>query len=140
MIKYITSLSYISAALLGRVLIYPAESLAVQGSLYLPFNALALATLAKLEVSETLTDGESIYTSKLTAPLCKPFLIPRQPIALRLDLTDGTRLLLGTASRPYPLTTLALTHPDQPADQSAQTLTVEWQSPLPPLTLLEDKA
>lgn len=58
------------------------------------------------------------------------------PIALRLTLTDGSQLIMGTSTRPFPLTTVTTKRPDKSSEQSAQTLTSTWTAPSPALEVV----
>lgn len=136
MIRYINRLAYCSAQLLSPVVVFPSSSAAYSTG-YLPFEDLPLAALASLEVSEEMQDGERVFTSKLTAVLKCPFDVPTKPIALRLTCTDGTTLILGTAERPFPLSSVSVAHPEKASERSAYTLNVTWTAPTPALVLTE---
>lgn len=69
----------------------------------MPWQELLLVGLASLKVTDEVENGVRIYTSKLTATLCKPFLHPKRPSAFRLTDVQGKQYLLGTAQSPYPL-------------------------------------
>lgn len=132
MVAFITALQYCAASQLTGVQAFPPSSVAIVSGLP-DLKDLPIAGLASLEVSEETQDGQRIFTSKLTATLCGTFDAPTAPIALLATLTDGTRMLLGTSSRPFPLTTITTKRPDKASEQSAQTLTCTWTAPTPAL-------
>lgn len=99
---------------------------------FMPLIELPLSGLAQLEVSREVSDGLSLFTSKLTAVMACPVDEPVEPQVLRLTLTDGSQLYLGTSARPFPTVSLSTSRPSKASEQSAQTLTAEWVAPMPP--------
>lgn len=96
-------------------------------SYFVPWERIPTVGLSALEVSDSVgDDGVRLYTSKLTALLACAIPPPSAPVAYRLTLTDGTRLLLGTFHRPHPVQTIADSHPDRASERCACTLTVTW--------------
>lgn len=137
MLKYATHLALIDADSLAPLRVYPPTTAARLG--YVPTAIdVPLAEMAQVDQSAELTDGILVYTTKVTAtPLC-PVDLPLTPTALMLTLVDGTRLLIGTQSRPFPTLTLSLQYPDTAEDAALQQINVTWKSPLPALELLTD--
>lgn len=133
---FINRIDFCSASLLTSALVFPPTSQVI-----VPEDALAqmkeipTAALSSLEVSEEVIDGQRVFTSKLTATLCKEFAVPAAPIALLMWLTDGTRLLMGTSARPFPAVAVSLKRPDKASSQSAHTLTATWTAPVPALSV-----
>lgn len=100
--RYIRKIEYCAAYHLRRAIILPAQSQALVRE-PIPWQEIPLVGLASLEVTDKVENGVRIYTSKLTATLCKPFLHPKRPSAFRLTDVQGKQYLLGTAQSPYPL-------------------------------------
>lgn len=136
MVRYINKLAVCSAQHLSPLVAFPPSSAAYSTG-YLPFEDLPLAALASLEVTEEMQDGERVFTSKVTAVLKCPYDVPTKPIALRLTCTDGATLIVGTASRPFPVTTVSVAHPEKASERSAYTLGATWTAPTPALVLTE---
>jgi len=136
---FINRIAFCSASLLTSALVFPPSSQVVL-SADLATKDLPLAGLAALEVSEEMKDGQRIFTSKLTATLCEEFEPPAAPIALLMRLTDGSRLLLGTSARPFPIVAMSLKRPEKASSQSACTLTATWTAPTPALKITSDLA
>ena len=101
---YIKKIEYCAAYHLKRAIILPAQAIALVRE-PMPWQELPLVGLASLEVTNEVDNGVRIYTSKLTATLCKPFLHPKRPSTFRLTDVQGKQYLLGTAQSPYPLIT-----------------------------------
>lgn len=135
MAKYINRIDFCSASLLTSMLVFPpSQDAVITGDAV--WKEIPIADLGSLEVSEELEDGQRIFTSKVTAVLCSEFEVPTAPIALRLTLTDGSQVIVGTANRPYPETILSISRGNKASEQSAQTLQTTWKAPCPALNLL----
>jgi len=135
MLRYITRLEVCPARHLRLARILPAEGIAVIGH-YMPFREIPIAAPAALDTAEEVQTSAPVFTTKLTATLrCPAAGLPGGPLALRLTCADGTRLLLGTARRPFPLVVRSATHPARTAEECAAKLTATLTSPLPPLEI-----
>lgn len=137
MLRYITRAEACAARHLKTATPIPAACAVVVPG-YMPFQEIPLAAPAALEVSQETQTSAPVFTAKLTLTLsCPHWTPPPGPLALRLTCADGTRLLLGTAQRPFPLMARAATHPARTAEQCAQTLTFTLTAPTPPLEIRE---
>lgn len=94
--------------------------------------------LASLEVTDEVTDGVRLYTTKLAYTLASRPAPDAEPMAYRLTLADGRRLIYGTSLRPYPMATITDTHEDKASGRASCTVQVEQKNALyGPLLLLE---
>ena len=117
-LRHICKVEYCAAYHLKRAIILPAQAKALVRE-PMPWQELPLVGLASLEVTNEVENGVRIYTSKLTATLCKSFLHHKCPSAFRLTDVQGKQYLLGSAQSPYPLVTQK-----ESIGESAQTQTV----------------
>lgn len=68
-----------------------------------PWRTLPIVGLAALETSEEVEDGVRLHTTKLSATLEETFVFPEQPVVFLASSVNGSRFLIGTAQRPFPL-------------------------------------
>lgn len=121
---YIKKIEYCAAYHLKRAIILPAQAIALVRE-PMPWQELPLVGLASLEVTDEVENGVRIYTSKLTATLCKPFLHPKRPFAFRLTDVQGRQYVLGIVQLPFPLVTQTDNIPDTPSSATAYHLTIQ---------------
>ena len=107
-LRHIRKIEYCAAYHLKRAIILSAQAIALVRE-PMPWQELPLVGLASLEVTDEVENGVRIYTSKLTATLCKPFQHSSRPSAFRLTDVQGRTYLLGTSYFPFPLVTQTLT-------------------------------
>ena len=95
----------------------------------MPWRALPIQGLAKMEVSEESDSGIRACTTKLdaTLPGMPPYL-PGGDYAFLLTTADGTRLLLGRHLPPHPMLLTTSAHPARTSDTAAYTLTITLNS------------
>lgn len=70
-----------------------------------PWRTLPIVGLAALETTEEMENGVRLRTTKLSATLEETFVFPERPIAFLASSVNGSRFLIGTAQRPFPLIT-----------------------------------
>ena len=68
-----------------------------------PWRPLPIVGLAALETSEEVEDGVRLHTIKLSATLEETFVFPERPVTFLASSVNGSRFLVGTAQRPFPL-------------------------------------
>jgi len=132
-VKFVRRLEVLPARHLSPLVALPPLGEAVQTG-HWPLTQLPLATLASVEVTEDIENGLRQFTTKVTAALRCHYEVPTVPVALVLTLTDGSQLIVGTASRPFPVVTVTVTRPDKASSQSCETLTATWTAPTPALS------
>lgn len=126
-LRHIRKIEYCAAYHLKRAIILPAQAKALVRE-PMPWQELPLVGLASLEVTDEVENGVRIYTSKLTATLCKPFLHPKRPSAFRLTDVQGKQYLVGTALQPFPLVKQEESIASSAASQTAFTITIQYSS------------
>lgn len=126
-LRHIRKIEYCAAYHLKRAIILPAQAIALVRE-PMPWQELPLVGLASLEVTDEVENGVRIYTSKLTATLCKPFLHPKRPSAFRLTDVQGKLYLLGTAQIPYPLISQTVSIEDNAHSQTASVITIQQKT------------
>lgn len=136
-VRYINKVEVCAAQHLRSVLAFAPTGQAFTGGEYIPFRDLPLAGLAALEQASELQDGARIWTSRLTAVLRRPFVPPLRPVAFRLTMTDGTRLLMGLGGRPHPTADVQAQREAKAGGASALTLVAEWKGPFPVLEAVD---
>ena len=101
------------------------------------WTPICIVGLASLEVTDEVTDGTRLYTTKLSYTLAQRPTPDAEPMAYRLTLADGRQLIFGTTLRPYPVATITDTHEDKANGRSSCSVQVEQKNaPFPPLELL----
>lgn len=133
-LRHIKKIEYCAAYHLRRAIILPAQSQALVQE-PMPWQGLPLVGLASLEVTDEVENGVRLYTSKLTATLCKQFQHPTRPSAFRLTDVQGRQYLLGTALQPFALVAQNENIGNAPSSSTANTLTVNWQNATPILQI-----
>lgn len=126
-LRHIKKVEYCAAYHLKRVIILPAQAIALVRE-PMPWQELPLVGLASLEVTDEVENGVRIYTSKLTATLCKSFLHPKRPSAFRLTDVQGNQSLLGTAQSPYPLISQTESIGENSVLQTAYIISIQHKS------------
>lgn len=80
---------------------------------------------AKLSINNKVVDKNMVWEFQLVFKTCEQLEV-RGHWAYALDLADGTRLLIGSLNRPYPVTTSSHTLPDNLTDSQLMEITVTW--------------
>lgn len=94
--------------------------------------------LGTLEVSDELTDGCRLFTTRLTYTTPQRPAPVAEPQAYRLTLADGRQLVVGVPMRPYPLTTITDTHEGKASGAAACQVKVEMKNAMyGPVELIE---
>ena len=78
---------------------------------------------AKLSINNKVEGGVTVYSHQLTFRTCED-IETRGHWAYKIGLADGTRLLLGSYDRPYPVTVSSRTLPDNLSDSQLFEVTV----------------
>ena len=126
-LRHICKVEYCAAYHLKSAIILPAQTKALVRE-PMPWQELPLVGLASLEVTDEVENGVRIYTSKLTATLCKSFLHPKYPSAFRLTDVQGKQYLLGTAHNPYPLISQTESVGENASSQTAYVITIQHKA------------
>ena len=126
-LRHIRKIEYCAAYHLKRAIILPAQAIALVRE-PMPWQEIPIVRFAKLESIEDVENGVRIYTSKLTATLCKPFLHPKRPSAFRLTDVQGQTYLLGTSEKPHPLSVITIQYPEKVKDLIQYGLFTQWMS------------
>lgn len=93
-----------------------------------PWIGLGIKVPAKLTISDKIDNGVRMYTAKLVFRTCeRPAEVDRQ--VYRCHCADGFLYLIGSAGRPYTITTVTDDHPDNFTDSQLYEVTVNWTTP-----------
>lgn len=87
------------------------------------WSAIDIRIPAKLSINNKVEGGVTVYSHQLTFRTCENIEV-RGHWAYRIVLADGTRLLLGSYDRPYPVTVSSHTLPDNLSDSQLYEVTV----------------
>ena len=102
------------------------------------WQPLCTVGLPSLEVTDEVTNGVRLFTSKLTYTLATRPAPEAQPYAYRLTLANGVQLILGLYMRPYPVATITDSHEEKATGRASCTVQVELKNaPYGPLRQLE---
>lgn len=93
-----------------------------------PWRTLPIVGLAALETTEEMENGVRLHTTKLSATLEETFVFPERPIAFLASSVNGSRLLIGTAQRPFPLITQNTILPSNSAENCITEMVVNLSS------------
>ena len=102
MLLYIHKIEWCEAYHLKSALLMPHDRRVIQRDV-VPWRTLPIVGLAALETSEEVEDGVRLHTTKLSATLEETFVFPEQPVVFLASSVNGSRFLIGTAQRPFPL-------------------------------------
>ena len=92
------------------------------------WQPLAIKRHAQLSITDKQEDKNTIWTAKLTFKTCEE-LDDRERYAYRCKLTNGKYRLIGTDERPYPVTSVNESMPENVKDNQLNEVTVDWKSP-----------
>ena len=93
-----------------------------------PWRTLPTVGLAALETTEEMENGVRLHTTKLSATLEETFVFPERPIAFLASSVNGSRFLLGTPQRPFPLITQNTILPSNSAENCITEMVVNLSS------------
>ena len=102
MLLYIHKIEWCEANHLQSALLMPHDRQAILRDVA-PWRTLPIVGLAALETSEEMENGVRLHTTKLSATLEETFVFPEQPVVFLASSVNGSRFLIGTAQRPFPL-------------------------------------
>jgi hypothetical protein len=102
MLLYIHKIEWCEAYHLQSALLMPHDRQAILRDVA-PWRTLPIVGLAALETSEEMENGVRLHTTKLSATLEETFVFPERPVAFLASSVNGSRVLIGTAQRPFPL-------------------------------------
>ena len=102
MLLYIHKIEWCEAYHLKSALLMPHNRRAILRDVA-PWRTLPIVGLAALETSEEVEDGVRLHTKKLSVTLEDTFVFPKRPVAFLASSVNGSRFLIGTAQRPFPL-------------------------------------
>lgn len=92
------------------------------------WESLDIKPHALLSVSDKVEDKNRVWTAKLVFKTCSEP-VGGGPYAYRCRLKDGRYWLIGADSRPYPVSTVNMTMPENITENQLVEVTVNWQSP-----------
>lgn len=102
----------------------------VQVSSTTPWVNIPIKVPAKLTVSDKVDDGIRMYSAQLMFRTCME-INDRVRVVYRCKTADGSYILIGSNTRPYPVTTVTEPHPDNMTDSQLNEVTVNYTSACP---------
>ncbi len=100
----------------------------VRVSALTPWVSIPIRVPARLTISDKIEDGVRLFTAQLVFRTCEePGDVGR--MVYRCSTADGRCYLLGSNERPYPVTTVNDSHPDNMTDSQLYEVTVSYTSP-----------
>lgn len=102
MLLYIHKIEWCEAYHLQSALLMPHDRQVILRDVA-PWRTLPIVGLAALETSEEMENGVRLHTTRLSATLEETFVFPERPVAFLASSVNGSRFLIGTAQRPFPL-------------------------------------
>lgn len=92
-----------------------------------PFQDIDIRVPARLTLSDSIVDGVRIYTAQLVFRTCEDT-GDHERVVYACETANGDSYLIGTAGRPYPVTTVHQTLPDNMTDSQLEEVTVNYSS------------
>ena len=130
MLLYIHKIEWCEAYHLKSALLMPYDRRVILRDV-VPWRTLPIVGLAALETSEEIEDGVRLHTTKLSATLEETFVFPERPVAFLASSVNGSRFLIGTAQRPFPLVNQNSVLPSNSAENCITELVVNFTSQFP---------
>ena len=81
----------------------------------------------KLTINNKVEDKNSLFATSLTFRTCEALTADGHPV-YKVSLADGRQLLIGSSSRPYPVTTITESMPENLTDSQLNEVTVTLSS------------
>lgn len=126
-LRNITDIMVIDQSRISGMVITPSGKVKLPEVLYLP--DIGMVGLAECTDETTIENKAVIHSVKLTARILpETRLYGGELYAYILLCVDGSRWLLGSDTHPYPKTLIKKSMPGDPAESSANTLTVELKN------------
>lgn len=127
MLLYIHKIEWCEAYHLQSAILMPHDRRAILRDVA-PWRTLPIVGLAALETSEEMENGVRLHTTKLSATLEETFVFPERPIAFLASSVNGSRFLVGTAQRPFPLVSQNTNLPSNSAENCVTEMVVNLSS------------
>lgn len=127
MLLYIHKIEWCEAYHLKSALLMPHDRQVILRDV-VPWRTLPIVGLAALETSEEVEDGVRLHTTKLSATLEETFVFPEQPVVFLASSVNGSRFLIGTAQRPFPLVNQNSVLPSNSTENCITELVVTFSS------------
>ena len=123
MLLYIHKIEWCEAYHLQSAILMPHDRRVILRDV-VPWRTLPIVGLAALETSEEVEDGVRLHTTKLSATLEETFVFPERPVAFLASSVNGSRFLIGTAQRPFPLVAQEELLPNHSSEPSCTNLSI----------------
>ena len=127
MLLYIHKIEWCEAYHLQSAILMPHDRRAILRDVA-SWRTLPIVGLAALETTEEMENGVRLHTTKLSATLEETFVFPERPIAFLASSVNGSRFLVGTAQRPFPLITQNTILPSNSAENCITEMVVNLSS------------
>lgn len=127
MLLYIHKIEWCEAYHLKSALLMPHDRRAILRDVA-PWRTLPIVGLAALETTEEMENGVRLHTTKLSATLEETFVFPERPVAFLASSVNGSRFLIGTAQRPFPLVSQNTNMPSNSAENCITEMVVNLSS------------
>ena len=100
------------------------------------FTEFNIKGLVSATVKDELSNNQLVYTTTVEFNTCIKTTEGMRRKAFLLTAADGTRYLVGTGSRPYPVITESNPFPHRPTESMLKKVTVKWTAPHPMLRII----
>ena len=130
MLLYIHKIEWCEAYHLQSAILMPHDRRVILRDV-VPWRTLPIVGLAALETTEEMENGVRLHTTKLSATLEETFVFPERPVVFLASSVNGSRFLIGTAQRPFPLVNQNSVLPSDSAENSFTELVVSLHSYYP---------
>lgn len=125
MIKYINKVEMIDA---GHLVASSFFSKGVKLEDELDFVPLCIVGLATFEISEKVESKERVFHHSLKAKLPERIEVGNRKLCFRLTAVDGTKYMVGSGVRPFPMVNQMDSHPSETTSSCAVMLEISWKS------------
>ena len=100
------------------------------------FEEIHAEGLIEVSVEDSFEDNQRVYATTATFRTCrKAPLLARQKV-FRLTAMDGTRWLMGTGEKPYPIVSEANPWPGDPSGSALKKVKLTWKATTPLLRII----
>ncbi len=97
------------------------------------FTEINTKSIADVRIEDVVENNIRKFTTTLQFSTCDKTPSTSRRLAYRLTTVDNSTYIIGTSSRPYPVSTESNPFPDKPTESILKKVTVKWTSVYPML-------
>lgn len=101
------------------------------------FTNIPLSTLAEVEMTTAVENKSRLFAVKLTAHSPQHFDVADRDLCFRVTTVSGSRYLIGTDTRPFPVVNTVDLFPSSTTEKSGCTIVAEYKNTFGMLPILD---